>query len=443
MNDRIFPVDIRGLVGVFIIIFERIGFMQNGFRSSNLQSVIRRKKNPLSSSCSDFNFKTNEPQTPASSVLSRSFKDFKKFQDQKKSFKNSFYDVSKTYAEFCWSLQTKLEKTFKSVTLSKCSSSWQELSCSIVFSMGRFEKVNSDSFLKSSLIKTLNVCNDLVEEDEFEIKSIIDHIDLRTSHKTDEVMIVFVIKENISSCKDSKLSKQDEMSLKTLVFRLRDLGSVITCAYYSKNGILTKIVGKDRLRESIAEINLEVKPYTVFTVNPYRTYDILRRFEQLISYGNGEVSWNLNCRYGLFSIAMIRAGYRCFSQIIPSHLDAIKINYSMNKNIISDDILINMDSYISSQSYEDLLISEKLSSPSLILLNLDDTAGDSILRKIILAMSSNKRVSLFVYSTKLSLIEDLSLKLKGYEIDLKQIEGWQLFPNEPECLYLAIYTKRF
>ena len=443
MNDRIFPVDIRGLVGVFIIIFERIGFMQNGFKSSNLQSVIRRKKNFLNSSCSDFNLKTNEPQTLASSVLSRNFKDFKNFQDQKKSSKNSFYDIRKTYTEFCWSLQKKLEKTFKSVTLSKCSSSWQELSCSIICSMGRFEKANSESFLKSSLLKTLNVCNDLVEEDEFEIKSIIDHIDLRTSHKTDEVMIVFVIKENISSNKDLKLSKQDEMSLKTLVFRLRDLGSVITCAYYSKNGTLTKIVGKDGLRESIAEINLEVKPYTVFTINPSRTYDVLRRFEQLISYGNGRVSWNLNCSYGLFSIAMIRAGYKCFSQIIPSHLDAIKVNYSMNKNIIPDDILTNIDSYISSQSDEDLLISEKLSSPSLILLNLNSIVSDSILRKIILAMNSNKNSSLFVYSKKLPLLEDLSLKLKEYDIDLKQTEAWQLFPNEPECLYLAIYTKRF
>ncbi len=410
--------------------------MQNDLRFSSSRTVIRRK---LSSS-SKVSPSTNEGSTFA--IVSRSFKDFKKFQEQKLVSKNSFYSLNRDYEAFLYKLQTLLSKTFKSLPLSRCDSNWQEQRASLRFSMGRFEKTNQESFLKASLIKVMNVCNDLVEEEEFGIKSIIERIDLRGSHKTDEVLIVFVIKDNI--CPGvNRLSKQEEMDLKTLVFRLRDLGAIITSSYYSKEGKLTKIVGTDGLREGVADINIEVKPYTEFETNPYKGYDILRRFEQLIGRSSGEIMWNFNCGYGLSSIAAFRAGYRCFSQTKPDTYKSMQTNFDLNKKIIPNDILINKDTYITDKCDSELKIPKDMPVPSLICVGLDSPISQELLNTVICGITSSSHSRLFIYTKDLSNLEDISLKLKNYHIELKQIEAHQLLPTKDTCCYLAIYTKNF
>ena len=150
--------------------------------------------------------------------------------------------------------------------------------------------------------------SDIEPYDEVEHSGVLRYLAIRASHTTDELMVTFVVTEEIPA------------ELKRLLTKVKKLGHKIVSAHMNVNSERgnhifgtdsQRLVGADRLRESLCDLDFEIGPTSFFQVNPWQAENIYRRIEQLAGqHIRPEVAWDFYCGTGTLSMILAKNGFK-------------------------------------------------------------------------------------------------------------------------------------
>ena len=158
-------------------------------------------------------------------------------------------------------------------------------------------------------IKRLLNSSDLKPYNETTQKGDLRYLLIRMAHVSEDFMVTFVATDR--SCYQSlrNLTKQ-------LKERFNVSSSFLNINPDNTNKILgsktKKILGADKLRETLCHFNLQISPESFFQVNPWIAQKIYHRVQQLVGHSRkaNAAAWDLYSGVGIFSLIMAKAGYK-------------------------------------------------------------------------------------------------------------------------------------
>ena len=259
------------------------------------------------------------------------------------------------------------------------------------------------------------------------------YLAVRASHHTEEVMITFVM-----------TNKSHKEALKRMVMELRNQGHVISSAHININSDVTnvifgttssRIMGTDRLRESICDLSFEIGPTSFFQVNPWQAETIYRRVEQLAGFGNNKVAWDLYCGTGQIAMLLAKAGYRSLGiEVNP------QATRDAQKNSIRNQIM-PPPSFITGK-VEELQTSfpDWATEPELIVVNPARKGLAPEVRTYLRNKITTTKCQLIYISCEMeTLARDLKEICQG-EPKLRQVESFDMFPFTKNMEWLAVIS---
>ena len=151
----------------------------------------------------------------------------------------------------------------------------------------------------------------------------------RSAHFTGEIMLTFVVNSG------------RKHPLERIVRDLRLRGHKINSAHMNINDskgnkifgpTTTKLLGAERLRERLCDIDFAISPTAFFQINPWQAEQIYRRVEQLVGQQPGAVAWDLYCGAGQIAMLLARQGFQVLGiEENPQAIDDAKRNARRNE----------------------------------------------------------------------------------------------------------------
>lgn len=291
---------------------------------------------------------------------------------------------------------------------------------------------------RSSINDLIPDLHDELEESSLQPYSESDHsgdlryIAIRAAHKTEEVMLTFVVTD-----------ERFRVELKAMVLRLRQKGHTIVSAHMNVNPLQTntifgpttkKLAGADGLRESLCGLFFEIGPTSFFQVNPWQAEVIYRRVESLAgSAKEGEVAWDLYCGTGQISLLLSQQGYRALGiEENPQATDDARANAFRNR--------VTGPDYIAGR-VEDLegRLPDWSEAPNLIVANPSRRGLAPAARRLIQTGLAQRPESSLIYVSceADTLIRDL-VELTQSGRKLRQLECFDMFPFTEKLEWIAV-----
>lgn len=263
---------------------------------------------------------------------------------------------------------------------------------------------------------------------------ILRYISLRTNHLTEEMMLTFVVTENVKDLIRAlaKILKGLEEHVISSVHM--NINQSTGNAIYGETTI--KISGNEKLRESICDLKFEISPTAFFQINPWQAINLYRRVEQISGLSNGSVAWDLYSGSGQISMVLARSGYKVvgIEENPQAVLDGL---VNLRRNSLEQSV-----EFITGRvEDEQLNLPAWASSPEVIVCN-PSRRGIASSSRDFLKETLKKSRSVFVYvscelDTMMRDIEDL--QECGHK--LRQIEAFDMFAQTDKLEWLAVLTK--
>lgn len=260
------------------------------------------------------------------------------------------------------------------------------------------------------------------------------YVAVRASHLTDEIMVTIIATEDISR------------EAKALLQNLKQEGHHIAAGYLNINAEKgnaifgddsRRLMGADRLREDLCELQFEIGPTSFFQVNPWQAGNIYRRVEQLVgAMPRGAVAWDLYCGTGTMSMVLARNGYRTLGiEENPQATRDAQSNVRRNNLATTpqfmagrvEDLTESIPSWAQDVSLIVANPSRRGMAPEAI-----QTVGLSLMQK---------EDVMFVYVSCEA--ETLKRDMKAFEkfnLKLKQLECFDMFPFTEKLEWIAVLT---
>jgi len=262
---------------------------------------------------------------------------------------------------------------------------------------------------------------------------------IRMAHVSEEFMITFVA-----------TNKSCYPALRKLVKQLK-INYNITSSFLNTNSENTnrilgeqskKIIGKEKLRETLCNFNLQISPQSFFQVNPWVAQKIYHRVQQLVGHNTktSASAWDLYSGVGIFSLIMAKAGYKVMG---------IEENPFASKDAYANAEENNMPArslYFKDQSVEDFFqetsqeaLNEDMQKPDVIVVNPSRKGlSESVNNGLIAQKKANPDHRLIYISCE---ADSLSKNLKtltegGYK--LRQLESFDMFPHTEKIEWIAV-----
>lgn len=273
----------------------------------------------------------------------------------------------------------------------------------------------------------------LAPYDEVTHEGDIRYLSIRASHKTDELMVTYVV-----------LNEDCKEDLKSLTTKLKNRGHRIRSAHININNEKTnaifdnsskRILGLDRLRERVCDLDFEIGPTSFFQVNPWQAENIYRRIESLAGKKNvRKTALDLYCGIGQISLILARCGFQVFG--IEENPQAVR---DAQKNATIN-MIKNPPNFLSGRvenCFEE--IPKWTEEPDLIVVNPSRRGlQPSVCELLQDLLQKNPDCRLIYVSCEISsLVRDLKLIVTD-NIRLKQIEAFDMFPYTDKMEWLAI-----
>lgn len=259
---------------------------------------------------------------------------------------------------------------------------------------------------------------------------------IRMSHISQEFMVTFVATNKSCYSELRQIIKQLKTTYNVTASFLNintEQTNKITGDYYKK------IIGNDKLRESLCNFNLRISPQSFFQINPWVAQKIYQRVEQLVgkSSQTNVSAWDLYCGVGVFSLVLLKSGYNV-------------LGIEENPYAIKDAICNAQDNLPSSQfefkanSVEDFLqkksnVPTDFKKPEIIVLNPSRKGlDDSVCKFLITYRKENPSHKLiYVSCEEASLSKNLKQLISG-GYKLRQLESFDMFPHTEKIEWLAV-----
>lgn len=260
---------------------------------------------------------------------------------------------------------------------------------------------------------------------------------VRASHLTEELMVTYVVRHD--GC---------QQTLKAMTQILKNRGHRIRSAFIDVNDERTnaifqhktkRIVGLDKFRMRVCELDFEMGPTSFFQINPWQAATIYRRLEALCSRQQGQVAWDLYCGLGQISLVLARAGMKVFGvEENPAAIADARRNSETN--------LSEGHRPVFAAGRVESLLDDSLDQvpdwgrqPDLIVVNPSRRGlQPSVCTLIKGRLEQNPDCRLIYVSCEVTtLARDLALITDGGR-SLRQVESFDMFPHTPNMEWLAI-----
>lgn len=264
------------------------------------------------------------------------------------------------------------------------------------------------------------------------------YVTIRSSHKTGELMLVFVVTKELAKAE-----------CKRIVTQLRGKNHTIGCAFININNesgnaiygsqTISLTGSQHYLRETLAHLNFQVAPTSFFQVNPWQADLLYRRLEQHIGYNAQGVAFDLYCGIGPIAMLLARAGYRVLGiEENPEAIELAKTNMQQNQ-LLPD----QQPSEMIAGRVEDCLAVRPAwaTHPSMIVVNPSRRGLAEPVRQFLIeqkALGSTKQL-MYVSCDVQSFARDLKdLTVGGWKI--RQMESFDMFSQTDKLEWLAILS---
>jgi len=259
------------------------------------------------------------------------------------------------------------------------------------------------------------------------------YIAIRASHLTEELMVTFVVTKDVS------------IELKPMVAELKRGGHKIASAYinhHSEGGNAIfghdskRIIGADRLRESLCGLEFEIGPTSFFQVNPWQAEIIYRRVAQLAGERvPGYIAWDLYCGTGTLSMILARSGYRVLG--IEENPQATRdAQYNVTRNELE-----NQPHFIAGRVEECLAnLPGWAETPNIIVANPSRRGMQPEVRKeLARIMAKSNSQLIYVSCEATTLARDLE-DLCQYGAKPRQAEAFDMFPFTDKLEWIVVVS---
>lgn len=258
------------------------------------------------------------------------------------------------------------------------------------------------------------------------------YLAIRASHLTEELLVTYVIR-----------TPRAEPILKAMTQILKKRGHRIRSAFVDINDERTnaifqhqtkRIVGLERFRMRVCELNFEMGPTSFFQINPWQAETIYRRIEAICGRYSGQVAWDLYCGLGQISLVLARLGIKVFGmEENPAAIEDARRNADANLQDHRPEFMAGR--------VEDGLeqVPDWAKSPDLIVVNPSRRGlQPSVCEFIKGRLEQNPDCRLIYVSCEVStLARDLALLTDGRRT-LRQLESFDMFPHTANMEWLAI-----
>lgn len=254
------------------------------------------------------------------------------------------------------------------------------------------------------------------------------YIEVRSSHLTDELMLVFHV------------TKDMKAEIKRLITRLRSMELRIISAFMcieceGSEPTYTRIAGVDKLREGLCDLNFEISPQAAFEANPWQKIQIMRRVEQIADVPPpNSYAWDVYGRNAQYGMLLARAGYQTYT-MEQDDVEAENAKINIKKNNLEEKNHLLQDS-IGNFAID---IPEKAQQPLMIIANTPTKGMDLLTKERLVDVLRDSKHSKLVYmsSNVPAMMEDLE-KLSTSGKTVRQIEAFDIEPQGNRILWLAV-----
>lgn len=257
---------------------------------------------------------------------------------------------------------------------------------------------------------------------------------VRASHLTEELLVTYVIRDPSATA-----------TLKAMTQILKKRGHRIRSAFVDINDEKTnaifqhqtkRIVGLERFRMRVCELDFEMGPTSFFQINPWQAETIYRRIEALCSRYEGQVAWDLYCGLGQISLVLARAGMKVFGmEENPAAIEDARRNGDANLKNHGE-----KPTFVAGRVEDGLsLIPDWAQKPDVIVVNPSRRG----LQPTVCALIKGKLEQypdcrlIYVSCEVTTLARDLALITDGGRF-VRQVESFDMFPHTTNMEWLAI-----
>ncbi|MDA9951616.1 23S rRNA (uracil(1939)-C(5))-methyltransferase RlmD [Oligoflexaceae bacterium] len=312
-----------------------------------------------------------------------------------------------------------------------------------LFKRGTHEVVDMDycPLHKDSITRALKDLRSLLNESELtpynesDRSGDVRYIAIRASHLTDEIMVTVVCTSDLSR------------EVKAILKKLKDLEHHVASGYLNINSDegnnifgddSRRLIGADRLRENLCGLQFEIGPTSFFQVNPWQADKIYRRVEQLAgAMPRGITAWDLYCGTGTMSMILARSGYRVLGiEENPQATRDAESNVRRNEFPVTPNFMAGRVEDIAGD------LPSWAVEPQLILANPSRRGmADQALQTVGLSLAQQDQ-GMFIYVSceAETLIRDIE-KLKKFNLSLRQIEAFDMFPYTEKLEWIAVLVR--
>lgn len=255
---------------------------------------------------------------------------------------------------------------------------------------------------------------------------------VRASHLTEELLVTYVIR-----------TPSSEPVLKSMTQILKKRGHRIRSAFVDLNDERTnaifqhrtkRIIGLERFRMRVCELNFEMGPTSFFQINPWQAETIYRRIAAICGRYSGQVAWDLYCGLGQISLVLARLGIKVFGmEENPAAIADARLNASAN---LKD----NRPEFAAGRVEDGLEEApDWAKSPDVIVVNPSRRGlQPSVCEMLVRRLEQNPDCRLIYVSCEVStLARDLAL-LTAAGRSVRQLESFDMFPHTANMEWLAI-----
>lgn len=255
---------------------------------------------------------------------------------------------------------------------------------------------------------------------------------VRASHLTEELLVTYVIR-----------SPSAEPVLKAMTQIMKKRGHRIRSAFVDINDARTnaifshqtkRIVGLDRFRMRVCELDFEMGPTSFFQINPWQAETIYRRIEALCGRYAGQVAWDLYCGLGQISLVLARQGIKVFAmEENPAAIADAQRNARAN---LAD----NHPEFVAGRVEDGLqLAPEWARAPDVIVVNPSRRGlQPSVCELLASRLEQHPDCRLIYVSCEVSTLARDLARLTAAGRAVRQLESFDMFPHTANMEWLAI-----
>lgn len=266
--------------------------------------------------------------------------------------------------------------------------------------------------------------------DEVNHTGILRHIIVRTTYKTNELMLILVTRTN-------ELPHQDEL-INRLRKKFPTLKSIIHNINSEKTNVILgekmkKIYGDDYIIDTINNLKFKISPRSFFQVNPEQTVALYQTALKYANVDKNDIVIDAYCGLGSISLFLAQKAKRVYGiEIVPEAIKNAKENAHLND--------IDNAQFVVGKAEEVMpLWSKKGLKPDVIVIDPPRKGCDEVFLQAMVEMQPNRIV--YVSCNPATLARDLRILADGgYET--KEVQPVDMFAQTAHVEAVAVLYKK-